>query len=178
MDKSWQHDKDVFSGSIGHTSVGTIGTIFPVEWLPWPAKLKVRFRLSDGQGVNGELFDEYHRELIGEALKVVLKPRVPGLLIEYLLLAELKAVPPLSFVVDRPLRGGKKVTALMRNNDQFAELCLLYQHVARKVGFLGEPAYFDEHSVRLAVCGKSAEDAEQNWNHVARELKKLISAKR
>lgn len=159
-------------------SVEDVGSIFPPEWLPWPATLQVSFRLSEGQGVNADLFEEYGCKTIGEALGVVTRPRVPGLLIRYCLHAELDAVPLLPYMVDRPLRGGKKHAAVKRQKEDFVEMSMLYQHVARSVGFSGEPAYDDKHSVRLAVSGSSAEDAERNWGVVARGLNELARKNR
>lgn len=159
-------------------SVEDVGTIFPSEWLPWPATLQVLFTLSEGRSVNADLFEEYGCKTIAEALGVVTRPRVPGLLIRYCLHAELDAVPLLLYMVDRPLRGGKKNAAVKRQKEDFAEMCVLYQHVTRQVGFCGAPAYGDKHSVRLAVSGMSADEAERNWQLVARGLSGLARENR
>ena len=154
-------------------TVEDIGSVFPPAWLPCPATLQLSFRLSEGQGVTDDLYEEYERKTIDGALGVVSSPRVPGLLIRYCLRAELDAVPLLPYVVDRPLRGGTKNPAIKRRKEDFAEMCTLYQHVRRSVGFSGEPAYGDKHSVRLAVSGRTPEDAERNWAYVASGLTKL-----
>lgn len=158
------------------STVATIGAFFPGYWSQWPASLELSFELSEGQGVNASLYNEYKCETIEDALRVVMKPRVSGLLIRYSLVAELDAVPLLPYIVDRSLFGGKRISPERRPRNDYARLIELYQHVRRRVGFGREPAYYDEHTVRLAVSGKTAEEAERNWSAIAKELRYLRRA--
>jgi hypothetical protein len=61
----------------------------------------------------------------------------------------------------------RRSSATRRDQDDYGLLCEVYQHVRRRVGFGGEPAYADGHTVRLSVGGRTAEEAEQNWSIVA-----------
>lgn len=154
-------------------TVADIGSIFPNHWLPLPATLELSFELSEGAGVDSSLYEKYDCKTVEDALLVVMKPRTPGLLLHYSVVADPHAIPLLPYEVDRPLRGGSKCSPKKRPSGNFARMCEIYQHVRRRVGFGAEPAYYDKHAVRLAVGGRSAEEAESNWSAVAKSLKLL-----
>jgi hypothetical protein len=152
----------------------------PRDWLQLPAELVVRFTLSEGACVMGATFEEYRRDSIDAALRVVCGPRQGGLLISYTLTAR-EVLPLLEWNVDWPLarRGKEEPTqrgrvqgALPWEDETDQSLLSVYQHLPA-TGRALAPSYFSKPVVRLRVGGHSREAAIANWHRCARALRRL-----
>ena len=162
-----------------YRTVGEYLPSAPVEWRQLPAELVVGFELSEGACVYRALFEEYRRDSLEEAVAMVCKPRIDGLLLNYSLLVR-ELVPLTPYEVDWPLarRGrehpykrGKVSGTLPWEKETSTALLVLHQHVARRVGWFPTPSYFDQPVVRLTVAGRSETNAIANWTTVVAQLR-------
>lgn len=152
----------------------------PEDWLPLPAELVVAFQLSENACVGERQFQEYRRDSLFDAIRVVCGRRHDGLLIEYNLVAR-EVVPLLRWNMDGPLsrRGqGEPTERTSVQGDlpweQHADSTLLsvYQYIPIR-GFALAPSYTGKPVVRLRVGGLTPKAAVENWERCAKQLRRL-----
>jgi hypothetical protein len=152
----------------------------PVDWLDWPAELAVGFGLSEGACLTPSLYEEFKRDNLRDALRVVCGPRQDGLLIGYSLAAR-EIVPHLRWNVDWPLARQGTAPPVRRKPvqqnvpwERSADLKLfsVYQDI-RSSARTWAPLYYGRPMVRLLVGGRSRDDAVSNWHRCARALRRL-----
>ena len=152
----------------------------PKDWLPLPAELMVGFQLSEHACIGEQEFQEYRRNSLVDAIRVVCGRRHDGLLIGYNLVAR-EVVPLLRWNIDGPLsrRGQDKPTERTAVQgdvpwEQHADSTLLsvYQYMPIR-GFALAPPYSGKPVVRLRVGGLTPEAAIENWERCAKQLRLL-----
>jgi hypothetical protein len=152
----------------------------PKHWLDLPVEIEVGIQLSDGAGVNYELYSEYKRSSLEEVVKTVFEPRTPGLLFHYLL--KTRGTTPLTpYEIDWAFsRKGSQVphkrekvtrdTPWSKETD--TTLIKVYQWAPRYgMGCLA--GYWSKRTVRLTVAGRTPEESIGNWHAVAKGLRKM-----
>jgi hypothetical protein len=162
----------------------------PEEWLKLPSVLAVGFTLSDCTSIGTDTFDEFERDSMEDAFKVLCGEREWGLLIGYTIAAR-EVIPFLPWLLDAPLsrRGSSEPEEREKVQGELPwelvpdqKLVSVYQ-TARIVGsFWSAPSPYAETSIRLQVGGLSPENAIENWERCAKALrrmkKKVVGKKR
>ena len=152
----------------------------PKDWLQLPTELVVGFTISECACITRGLFEQYKRDSLEDALRVICGPRHDGVLITYTLAAR-EVIPLLNWDVDWPLtrrgtaapeRREKVQGMLLWETEADQSLLSIYQLVS-DTGFWGAPSYYGKPVVRLRVGGRSQEEAISNWYQCARALRTM-----
>ncbi|MDZ7854187.1 MAG: hypothetical protein U5L98_16515 [Halomonas sp.] len=141
----------------------------PERWHPLPARFHNHFGLSEGHGVDRGMFLFWERHDAQEIIATLVEGRWHGILLIYELFAE-NVLPMEPYEVDWPLQRRGKTHPKRKSREDKQCLCRIYQQVNRRVGFCTPPV-FDEPVIRLAVSGRSPDDAINNWYAIARQLR-------
>tara|TARA_B100000700_G_scaffold59109_1_gene64245 strand:+ start:36948 stop:37823 length:876 start_codon:yes stop_codon:yes gene_type:complete len=154
-------------------TVETLLTGAPDQWRPLPARFGVHFALSEGWGVNREMFLSWQRQDADSIIATLAEGRRDGILLIYTLQAE-NVMPMEPYEVDWPLLRRGNTPPQAKAGKEAQRLCRIYQHVERTVGFGATPPAFDSAVIRLAVSGKTPDDAIRNWYAVAKPLRRAL----
>ncbi|MGM0983301.1 MAG: hypothetical protein ACQEXG_07710 [Pseudomonadota bacterium] len=144
----------------------------PERWRPLPARFHNRFRLSEGHGVYRELFLEFERFDAESIIATLAEGRRDGILLIYTLLTE-NVMPMEPYEVDWPLKRRGKNPPQVKPGKDAQRLCRIYQHVERSVGY-STPPVFDPAVIRLAVSGRTPDNAISTWYSVTRPLRRAL----
>ena len=152
----------------------------PEIWRQLPAELCVDFMLSDDACLYESIWEEYSRDSLKDALKVVCGPRDDGLLIGYQLVVR-DVIPFLAWDVDWPLSRRGKRPPYKREKVQgvfpweyHADQTILsvYQEVQSR-SLWTEVPYYGKPVVKLRVGGRNQQEAISNWHQCAKVLRPL-----
>jgi len=152
----------------------------PPEWHVLPVELDVSFGLSEVGCLTRGLFDDYQRDNVEDALKVLFDKRVDCILIGYAL--EVRgAIPFVAWDVDWPLsrrgvnppRRREKVQGdYPWELESSSVLLYVYQYMP-SYNWYGTPPAYGEPSVRLQVAGRTAAEAIANYHQCAKALRRI-----
>ncbi|MDZ7752680.1 MAG: hypothetical protein U5S82_13680 [Gammaproteobacteria bacterium] len=152
----------------------------PASWLDLPATLSIRFEVSENGGVGPDTFEEYYRNSLAGAMRVLTEERLWGVLVGYSLSVQ-EVVPFMGWNVDwplsrrgrdRPTRREKEQGVAPWEREDNSTLFTVYQ-VTRRVGYGLQPHCCADTSLRLEVGGRTPEEAIENWHQCARLLRRV-----
>jgi hypothetical protein len=161
----------------------TAGELFPETpelWRDYRCKVSLTITPSENAMVTPSLFNEFRRDNLEDAMRIVCAPRTDNILIGYSL-ETTEVVPFLAWNCDWPLaRTGKNHPeereqvqgSLPWEFEPDATLLTIYQHLPG-VGFLNLPLPFGEPTIRLSVGGRTPDEAIENWRQCAKPLRLL-----
>jgi len=152
----------------------------PREWHDLPVELYVSFDLSDVGCLTQGLFDDYQRDNVEDALKVLFDKRVDCILIGYGL-AVRGAIPFVGWDVDWPLsrrsidapRRREKVQGDYPTELKSSSVLLYVYQYMPSYNFACTPPAYGEPSVRLQIAGRTSEEAIANYHKCAKALRRI-----
>lgn len=143
----------------------------PERWHPLLARFEVTFELSEGWGVDREMFLAWERQDADSIIATLAEGRHDGILLIYTMLTE-NVVPMEPFEVDWPLLRRRPNPPQAKAGKDAQRLCRLYQHV-HDTDEYGNPTAFAPAVTRLTVSGRTPDDAVSNWHAIAKQLRQM-----